>query len=221
MVSRSASTSAAVEAIAGEGTLRLVTVTSDAARAALDRILAAPAPDDLWQLQKALLMTGGDAAARARAVAQQFHACLRSLHSKSESRNASRWGAILGTAAVASVTLPDMLHEQERSLQTLIQNALPAALEVGSAAKSAQAWEIEAGLIYDEFAWFLYEELWDLSSTERPELPSADRHERIDELLDPLLDPSLPDGDRGVLVVDVFRAVLAARMQPLLGPREG
>jgi hypothetical protein len=202
-------------------TLVLVTVHPDAARAALDRILAEPTPDDLWQLQKALLMTGGEATRRARAVAQQFHACLRSLHSKSESRNASRWGAVLGTAAVASVTLPDMLHEQERSIQTLIQNALPAALEVGSAAKSAQAWEIEAGLIYDEFAWFLYEELWDLSTAERQELPTAERRERIDQLLDPLLDPTLPDGVRGHLVVDIFRAVLAARMQPLLDPREG
>jgi hypothetical protein len=198
-----------------------VTLPADAARAVLDRILAAPTPDDLWQLQKALLISGGDEAARARAVARQFHACLRSLHSKSESRNASRWGAVLGTAAVASVTLPEMLQEQERSLQTLIQNALPAALEVGSAVKSAQAWEVEASLLYDEFAWFLYEELWDLSTAERPDMAPAERRERIDVLLDPLLDPGLPDADRGVLVVDVFRAVLAARMQPLLGDGDG
>ena len=182
----------------------------------LERILVEPTPADLWQLQKALLMTGGEHAVRARIVAREFHACLRALSSKSESRSASRWGAALGTAAVASVTLPDMLHEQERSIESLIQNALPAALEVGSAVKSAQAWEVEAGLIYDEFAWFLYEELWELSVAERPELVAAERRERIDELLDPLLDPSLADSDRGVLVVDVFRAVLAARMEPLL-----
>ena len=197
-------------------TLRLVTLHPDAARAALDRILTEPTPDGLWQLQKALLVTGGEQAAQARTVARAFHACLRALRSKAESRSASRWGAVLGTAAVASVTLPDMLQEQDRSIRSLIQNALPAALEVGSAAKSAQAWEVEAGLVYDEFAWFLYEELWDLSLTERPELGPTERRERIDELLDPLLDPALPDGDRGVLVVDVFRAVLAARMKPLL-----
>jgi len=191
----------------------------EVARAALQRILADPTPADLWDLQKALLMTGGDAATRARAVARQFHACLRSLRGKSESRSASRWGAVLGTAAVASVTLPEMLQQQERSIESLIQNALPAVLEIGSAAKSAQAWEVEAGLIYDEFAWFLYDELWDLSTAERPELSASGRRERIDHLLDPLLDPSLPDGDRGVLVVDVFRAVLAARMQPLLDGR--
>ena len=92
-------------------TLRLVTLHPDAARAALDRILTEPTPDGLWQLQKALLVTGGEQAAQARTVARAFHACLRALRSKAESRSASRWGAVLGTAAVASVTLPDMLQE--------------------------------------------------------------------------------------------------------------
>jgi hypothetical protein len=94
---------------------------------------------------------------------------------------------------------------------------VPAALEVGSAVQSAQAWEVEAQLVYDEFAWFLYGELWDVSATERPELPAADRRARLDELLDPLLNPSLPDAVRAGLVVEVFRAVLAARMAPVLG----
>ena len=83
--------------------------------------------------------------------------------------------------------------------------------------RSAEAWEIEAGLIYDEFAWFLYEELWDISLTVRSELTAVERRQRIDEVLDPLLDTALPDKDRATLVVDVFRSVLAARVLPLLG----
>ena len=191
-------------------------LSAEAARASFERILAEPTPADLWELQKALLVAGGEPAGRARAVARAFHACLRALGSKSESRSASRWGAVLGTAAVASVSLPDMLEQQERSIESLLQNALPAVLEVGSALKSAQAWEVEAGLLYDEFAWFLYEELWDVSTRNGRSFrrPTPDGSTR---LLDPLLDPAVPDGDRAFLVVDVFRAVLAARMQPLLG----
>jgi hypothetical protein len=78
-------------------------------------------------------------------------------------------------------------------------------------------WEIEAGLVYDEFAWFLYEELWDISLSVRTELTPVERRERIDQVLDPLLDSDLPDKDRATLVVDVFRSVLAARVLPLLG----
>ena len=185
-------------------------------RSLLARILANPIPDDLWQFQKALLVVGGSEAARARGVARAFQSCLRTLESKSASRTASRWGAVLGTAAVASVSLPEMRNRQERGLGELLERALPAALEIGAAMQSAQAWEIEAGLVYDEFAWFLYEELWDISLSVRTELTPVERRQRIDEVLDPLLDSDLPDKDRATLVVDIFRSVFAARVLPLL-----
>ena len=194
-----------------------------AARAAFDRIMAEPAPADLWHLQKALLVIGGEPATRARAVARAFHACLRGLESKSASRAASRWGAVLGTAAVGSVSFStDMAGKREDALHRLLQSGLPAMLEIGSALKSAQAWEVEAGLIYDELAWFLYDELWDVSATARPELSVSERRGQIDLLLDPLLDSAVSDGERAGLVVNVFRAVLAARLGPLFdgSPRD-
>jgi hypothetical protein len=186
-----------------------------AAMTAFDRIMAEPAPADLWQLQKALLLIGGEPAARARAVARAFHACLRGLESKSASRAASRWGAVLGTAAVGSVSVGDIADKREDALRGLLKSGLPAMLEIGSAVKSAQAWEVEAGLVYDDLAWFLYDELWDVSATVRPELSAPERSDQIDLLLDPLLDSGVSDGDRAGLVIDVFRAVLAARLVPL------
>jgi hypothetical protein len=192
------------------------TTDLDLARAAFERILAAPTPSDLWDLQKALLVIGGAAAVRARAVAREFHGCLRALESKSSSRRASRLGAALGSAAVASVSLPDLQRRQDIALDELFESAIPAVLEVGSAISSAQAWEVEAQLIYDDYAWFLYEELWDVSTVAVPELTAADRGARIDQVLDPVLDPTVPDGDRATLLVEVFRSVLAARLLPLL-----
>jgi hypothetical protein len=142
---------------------------------------------------------------------------MRARASKSASRTASRWSAVLGTAAVGSVNLSELRDDQDRTLGELLERGLlPAALEIGAAVQSAQAWEIEAQLIYDEFAWFLYEELWDLSATTRPELAAEERRERIDELLDPLLDSSVSDTDRAALLVDVFRSVFAARASLLL-----
>ncbi len=44
----------------------------------------------------------------------------------------------------------------------------------------------------------------------------GDRRGQIDVVLDPLLDPTVPESDRASLVVNVFRAVLAARLVPLL-----
>jgi hypothetical protein len=173
------------------------------------------APADLWQLQKALLVIGSEPALRAREVARAFHACLRNLESKSASRAASRWGAVLGTAAVASVSVGELDDEQEDALRRLVQSGVPAMLEIGAALKTAQAWEVEAGLVYDDLAWFLYDQLWDVSATARPDLTPSDRRDQIDLLLDPLLDDGTPDRDRAILVVSVFRAVLAARLVPL------
>jgi hypothetical protein len=191
--------------------------TIDELRPSFERIVASPTPEELWAFQKTLLTIGGADVARVRALARAFHACLRMLESKSASRSAGRWSAVLGTAAVGSVNLAELRDGQERGLQELFERGLlPAALEIGAAVQAAQAWEIETRLIYDEFAWFLYEELWDLSATTRAELAADERRQRIDELLDPLLDPSLSDADRATLLVDVFRSVFVARAWPLV-----
>ena len=198
----------------------MIETALSAAKAAFDRILIEPTPADLWQLQKALIVIDGEPAARARAVARAFHGCLRNLESKADSRTASRWGAALGTAAVASVSVGEMAERQEVALRSLLQSGIPAMLEVGSALKSAQAWEVEAGLIYDDLAWFLSDELWVISLTARPDLSPLERRSQIDLLVDPLLDSTVPDQDRASLAIDVFRAVLAARLVPLFASDE-
>jgi hypothetical protein len=194
----------------------LDTTEPAALRPSLERILAEPTPDALWALQKVLFVHGGPESARARAVAQAFHSFLRTLESKSGSRRASRFSAALGTAAVGSVSIAELRDRQDYGIRELLQLALPAVLEVGASLQSAEAWEIESRLIYDEHVWFLYEELWDASTTGRPELSAAERAERIDAVLDPLLDPGIADSDRAALLVEIFRSVLAARVLPLL-----
>jgi hypothetical protein len=185
-----------------------------ATRDAFERVLVEPTPAGLWTLQKALLAIDGEAAARARTVARAFHACLRQLESKSSSREASRWGAVLGTAAVASVSVGDATDPREDALHKLLAVGLPAVLEVGAAVKSAEAWEVEAGLLYDDQAWFLYDELWALSAARG--LGDDDRRTQIDLVIDPILDGDRAGGERAALVVEVFQAVLAARVVPLL-----
>jgi hypothetical protein len=187
------------------------------ARDALQRILVDPTPADLWRLQQSLLVIGTEPAARARSVARAFHGCLRRLESKSASRTASRWGAVLGTAAVGSVSASELRHTQDAALEELLRGAMPAVLEVGAALKSAQAWEVEAGLVYDDLAWTLYDELWAVSAEARPDLSPADRRAQVTLVLDPLLDATVPDAERAALAVSVFRAVLAARLVPVLG----
>lgn len=184
--------------------------------ATLNSILAAPTPRDLWQIQKDLLALGGEPAGQARTVARAFHSCLRNLDSKTASRSASRWGAVLGTAAVSSVGLQEMLAEQEDPLRRLLASGVAALLEVGASVKSAQAWEVEAGLMYDDVAWYLYGELWDISCDFRPELPPGERQTQIDLLFEPVLDPEVADKVKAALLIRLFQVALAARVRPIL-----
>jgi hypothetical protein len=82
---------------------------------------------------------GSADAARARTVARAFHSCLRTLESKSASPTASRSGAVLGTAAVGSIRLPELRDRQDRGLQEWLESALSAVLEIGAAVQTAEA----------------------------------------------------------------------------------
>jgi len=185
-------------------------------RSTLQRILGNPTPEDVWQIQKDLLVIGGETALQAREVAGEFYSCLRNMQSKRASRSASRQGAALGTAAVASVGLQETFASQEDPLKGLLASSVTAMLEVGSALKGAQAWEVEASLMYHDLAWYLYGELWDVSLAARPELSSEQRRACTDLLLQPVLDPEMADATKSAVLIRLFQVVLAARLWPLL-----
>ena len=183
---------------------------------ALERVLTAPTPDDLWGLQAELLALGGDAADKAREVAGQFHSFLRDLESKVASRSASQMSAILTTASVSSVGLQEMLAEKEDPLRRLFASGVTAMLEVAGAAKGVEAWEVEAALIYYDVAWYLYGELWEVSLSGRPDLDDRQRKALVDQLLGPVCDPDVDGAVKSAVLVRFFQVALAARIWPLL-----
>lgn len=182
----------------------------------LGRILISPSPEDLWQLQTALLATGGETALHAREVAGEFYSFLRDLESKIASRSASRWGAVLETASVTSVGLQEMLAEQADPLKRLFASSVTAMLEIGAAVKNVQAWEVESSLVYYDVAWHLYGELWDVSLAARPDLPTDERVAMLDRLLRPIADTEVDDASKSALLVRLFQVALTARVMPLL-----
>ena len=182
----------------------------------LAKILSEPIPADLWQFQADLLAVGGEPARQARDVAGVFYSCLRNLESKTASRSASRWGAALATAAVSSISLQEMIAEQEDPLRHLFASGVTTMLEVGAAVKSAQAWEVEAALMYYDLAWYLYGELWAVSLSTRPELSAEERQSFLNRLLEPVLDPAVPDATKSAVLVRLFQVALTTRVWPLL-----
>ncbi len=190
-------------------------------RLTLIRILTAPTPDDLWQLQADLLVLdekSGLTAPKATAhnVAGEFYSYLRDLESKRGSRSASRWGAVLATAAVSSVGLQELITAHKDPLKRLMDIGVTAALEVGSALKHVLAWEMEAALMYYDVALYLHTQLWQISEITRPELSPQARKAYLNQLLEPVLDPDATEDTKSAILTQLFQTVLAARMQPLL-----
>ena len=188
------------------------------ARSSFDRIMVDPAPADLWALQQALLVIGTEPAALARAVARAFHACLRNLESKSASRSASRWGAVLGTAAVGSVSVGEMGNSREAALQGLVHGARSGRAR-GRAPPSSRPrrGRSRPGCSTTTWRGSCTTSCGTSSLAARPDLPPAERRDQVALVLDPLLDVTVPDGDRAALAVNVFTTVLAARLVPLFG----
>ena len=184
--------------------------------ATLQRILTEPTADDLWELQAELLMLGGEAAEKARDLAGEFHRFLREVESKTASRSASRWGAALATASVSSVGIQEMIAEKEDPMRRLLASGVTALLEVAAAAKSVEAWEVEASLMYYDVAWYLYGELWEVTMAGRPELSAPQRRALLDQLLKPVVDPDVEGAAKCVVLVRFFQIAMAARMRPLL-----
>jgi hypothetical protein len=126
----------------------------------------------------------------------------------------------LGTAAIASVSLQEMFAAQKDPLRGLLASGVTAMLDVGSAIKGAEAWEVEASLMFYDLAWYLYGELWDISLAARPELSAEQRRACTDLLLEPVLDPHVAGTVKSALLIRLFQVVLAARMWPLLNGAE-
>ena len=80
---------------------------------------------------------------------------------------------------------------------------------------SVRAWEIEASLVHYDVAWYLYGELWDISSAMQSQLSAKERLALLDDLMRPILQPDVSDAVKSALLVTLFQAVLAARILPL------
>lgn len=189
---------------------------SNSLRSTLSRILVAPAVGDLWQLQSELLMIGGEEALKAREVAGAFHSFLRDLQSKGASRGASRWGAILETASVASVGLQEMLVEQEDPLRRIVASSVTGMLEVAAAAKNVEAWEVETSLVPYDVGWYLYGEMWEVSKNGRPELGDEERKDMMDRTFAPVMSPDVEGKVKSAVLLRLFMTVLAARVMLVL-----
>lgn len=186
----------------------------------LERILAAPAADDLWALHPHLLALEGPEAEAARDVLRQFYCYVSCVTGKLTSKEHSSSAAHLAAGSVGVIALHDVLEalaaDRARAISNLLSGGLAAALETLSTFQHVRAWEREFASVHEEAVWHLYRLLWELSREAQPELPFARRRALIDGLLAAVRGSQLEAGARVAVVLRLFQVLLAIRVAPLL-----
>ncbi len=66
--------------------------------------------------------------------------------------------------------------------------------------------------MYYDVAWYLCGVLWDVSHAMRAELSVEMRTAYLNQLLQPVLNPGVPDVTKSALLIRLFQAMLAARV---------
>lgn len=185
----------------------------------LQPILSGPTPGALVALQGALLTSGhqGEAAARALEVAGHFHAYLSELESKITARDYSELASRLDIVAVGAVALDNVLAGKEEGFwRQLALGGLAEGLMVAASRQYIKAWEVETGLVHTRAAWYLGEGLWRTSAEMQPDLPPEQRWQAIQSLLAPAHAADVPAPEKAVLLGRVFQILLLTHLARLL-----
>ena len=178
---------------------------------ALQVVLRKPTASALLGLQGALLSMGGGEpeATRALELAGQFHAYLSELESKIAARDYSELASRLDIGAVGMVAVENLVSNKDEKLwQRLLAGGLGEGLMVAASRQYVKAWQVEAGLVHRNAAWFLAGVLWDLSRKMQPNLSDGQRWQMIQRLLEPAHDAAVPEPSKAVLVGRIFQLVL-------------
>jgi hypothetical protein len=186
---------------------------------ALQEVLRKPTAKVLLDLQGALLAMGGTGpeAARALELAGQFYAYLSELESKIAARDYSELASRLDIGAVGMVAVENLVSNKDEKLwQRLLAGGLGESLMVAASRQYVKAWQVEAGLVHRNAAWFLAGVLWDLSRQLQPSLPDGQRWQMVQRLLEPAHDAAVPEPNKALLVGRIFQLVLLLLVGRLL-----
>jgi len=178
---------------------------------ALQVVLQRPTSATLLELQGALLASGagGPAAERTLEITGQFHAYLCELESKIAARDYSELASRLDIGAVGMVAVENLVANKDEKLwQRLLAGGLGEGLMVAASRQYVKAWQVEAGLVHRNAAWFLARALWEVSHEMQPEMPDGQRWQMVQSLLAPAHDAGVPEQSKALLVGRVFQLLL-------------
>ena len=184
----------------------------------LAELLREPSPAGLRQLRGELYSAGIEADAPIRPVLDQAHRFFNQLLATSSAKEYSHFASLLDVGALGIVVLQNIADAQETEgfWGKLVSGALSEGLMIVASRQYVKAFEEELRAVYQEAAWDLFHDLWQLSTVMQPTLPAGERRHLLDHLLAPLYNPETPGTAKALLIGRLYQILLLVYLQPYL-----
>jgi O-methyltransferase involved in polyketide biosynthesis len=178
---------------------------------ALTAVLTQPTCQTLCALQAELLQAGYDADDPLLRRLEGFFIFLNHLSAGMSARQFSHLATLFDIGAVGGVAAQNLLEakgDPKALWKRLLAGALSESLMVIASRQYVKAAEAEMTGAYREAGWFLYRELWRISSRLQPQQTREARRQALDQLLAPVHDTAVPGSAKAVLLARLFQLLL-------------
>ena len=178
------------------------------------RVLSSPSPALLWRLRNDLLEQDVPASDPIFPVIERFHMFLNHLVAAVGKEEYQQFASLLDMGAVGSVVVQNLLAAQgaDGLWQRLLADGIHNNVLAMASRAHVQTADLLTRAIYEDAAWFLYEEIWRLSAKMRPGAPEKERRLAVEKVMARVRNPDLDSVIRAVLISYLFEIVLVTHI---------
>jgi hypothetical protein len=184
----------------------------------LAAVLTSPTPAGLWHLRGDLLQTEVSPTASLWAVLDRFFDFLNELSAHMSAHEYHQLASFLDVGAMGGVVIQNLLAAEVTTAE-LWQRLLVGGFSEGLLVLASRQYvkSAEAGMagVYNTAAWYLYQELWQISAQLQPELSPATRRQLVARLLDPIHQESVQGTVKAALIGRLFQVLLLVHLKKL------
>ncbi len=173
-------------------------------------VFTQPSCETLCALQANLLQAGYAPDAPLLGVLDQFFTFLNELSASMSAREYSHLATMFDIGAVGGVAVQNLLETDDPAniWKRVLAGGLSEGLMVLASRQYVKSAEASIISVYRSAGWFIYRELWRLSSQLQPDQDPAQRRQSLDQLLAPVHDDAVPGPFKAALLGRLFQMLL-------------
>jgi len=177
-------------------------------------VIREPSPAAVWELRGDLLGRGLTPDGKVFELLAEFHLFLDRLTTGAASRDRSERASMMEVGSLSGVVASDLAEAEDAGewARRLLSAAVTEGLAVLATRQHVRAWRGELASVFQEAAWYLYDELWLWASRRKPDLDAGERRLLLDQLMAPIRDDGVAVTQKTAIVCSLFLLLLVDRL---------